>query len=179
MMASGFEAAAGLLGADVEPYQVGIAVPKLEPAVEAFQRATGCGPFAVYLYDRTELIRESHLRGTDSPYAARIAIGGGEPQIEYIEPQPGDASIVSEHVASRGFGLHHLGFRVVDFDDAIERMEGGGFGVVQRLSGWGLDGDGAAVFFDTLETLGFWVEVVDPAARRRPAHGQIPAAVGG
>jgi methylmalonyl-CoA/ethylmalonyl-CoA epimerase len=158
------------------PYQVGITVAELEPAVEAYMRVTGRGPFEVWTYDRTELVRESTLRGEDAPYAARVAIDAGSPQVEYIEPLPGGASIVHEHVERHGYGLHHLGFKVDDFEAAREAMAAAGFGIVQELSGWGLDGDGRAVFFDTLDALGFWVEVVDPAARRRPAEGSIPAA---
>lgn len=164
-----------LLAPGSGPYQVGIAVPELEPAVESYIRATGRGPFQVFTYDRTELVRESTLRGEDAPYACRVAIDAGTPQVEYIEPLPGGRSIVSEHVEERGYGLHHLGFKVDDFDAAKEAMAAAGFGVVQELSGWGLDGDGRAVFFDTIDALGFWTEVVDPAARRRPAEATLPA----
>ncbi|MBS1889183.1 MAG: VOC family protein [Actinobacteria bacterium] len=168
----------GLLGLGEGPYQVGIAVPDLEAAVEGFRAVTGCGPLEVWTYDRSELVRESTFRGEDAPYASRIAIGVGTTQVEYIEPLPGGVSIVHEHVERHGYGLHHLGFRTEDLEAAIARMAAAGFGTIQTISGWGLDGDGAAVFFDTFATLGFWTEVVSPAARRHPAHGAIPAAVG-
>ncbi|MBS1862111.1 MAG: VOC family protein [Actinobacteria bacterium] len=168
----------GLLGVGEGPYQVGIAVPDLEAAVEGFRAVTGCGPLEVWTYDRSELVRESTFRGEDAPYAARIAIGLGSTQVEYMEPLPGGVSIVHDHVERHGYGLHHLGFKADDFEAASARMEEAGFPIIQTISGWGLDGDGAAVFFDTLDQLGFWVEIVSPAARRRPAHGAIPAAAG-
>jgi len=164
---------AALLGDDAGPYQVGIVVEDLEAAVSAYGAATGRGPFDYWIYDRGELIRESSFRGEDAPYAARVAIDAGTPQIEYIEPLPGGVSIVHEHVARCGFGMHHLGFRAADLEPVIARMEGAGYAVVQTVSGWGLDGDGASVFFDTFAALGFWTEVVSPAARRRPALGTL------
>jgi methylmalonyl-CoA/ethylmalonyl-CoA epimerase len=157
------------------PYQVGIVVPRLEPAVEAYMAVSGGGPFSVWTYDPGELVKESAFRGEDAPYAARIAIDASAPQIEYIEPIEGGVSIVHEHVEEHGYGLHHLGFKVEDFDAAIAAMDLAGFPAIQTLSGWGLDGDGAAVFFDTFEALGFWAEIVSPAARRRPPQGTIPA----
>lgn len=165
-----------LLAPGGAPYQVGITVPKLEPAVEAYIAVTGGGPFSVWTYDRSELVEESAFRGEDAPYAARIAIDASSPQVEYIEPIDGGVSIVHEHVERHGYGLHHLGFKVDDFEAAIAAMDAAGFAPIQSLSGWGLDGDGAAVFFDTFEALGFWAEIVSPAARRRPPHGSIPAA---
>jgi methylmalonyl-CoA/ethylmalonyl-CoA epimerase len=164
---------AALLGDDNGPYQVGIAVADLESAVSAYATATGRGPFDYWIYDRTELVRQSSFRGEDAPYAARVAIDSGSPQIEYIEPLPGGVSIVHEHVEHHGYGLHHLGFRAPDLEPVIARMERAGYGLVQTLSGWGLDGDGAAAFFDTFAALGFWTEVVSPAARRRPARGTL------
>jgi methylmalonyl-CoA/ethylmalonyl-CoA epimerase len=164
---------AALLGGGAGPYQVGIAVADLEAAVSAYAAATGRGPFECWTYDRTELVRASAFRGEDAPYAARVAIDAGTPQIEYIEPLPGGVSIVHEHVERHGFGLHHLGFRAAELDPVVARMEAAGYPVVQSLSGWGLDGDGAAVFFDTFAALGFWTEIVCPAARRRPAQGTL------
>lgn len=165
-----------LLGCTDGPYQVGIAVPDLEPAVAAYGALSGRGPFDVWTYDRTELVGQSSFRGEDAPYAARIAIDAGTPQLEFMEPLPGGVSIVHEHVDRHGYGLHHLGFKTPDLDAAAARMSAAGFATIQTISGWGLDGDGAAAFFDTFEALGFWTEVVMPAARRRPAQGSLPAA---
>ena len=164
---------AALLGDDAGPYQVGIAVEDLEASVSAYAAATSRGPFDYWVYDRGELVRESSFRGEDAPYAARVAIDAGTPQIEYIEPLPGGVSIVHDHVERHGYGLHHLGFRATDLAPVIARMEAAGYGVVQTISGWGLDGDGAAAFFDTFAALGFWTEVVSPAARRRPPLGTL------
>lgn len=162
-----------LLGNQEGPYQVGIVVADLERSIAAYAQATGRGPFDYWIYDRDELVRESAFRGEDAPYAARVAIDAGSPQIEYIEPLPGGISIVHEHVERHGYGLHHLGFRVTEVDPVIATMERAGYGVVQSLSGWGLDGDGASAFFDTFDALGFWTEIVAPAARRRPALGTL------
>jgi methylmalonyl-CoA/ethylmalonyl-CoA epimerase len=164
---------AALLGGGDGPYQVGIVVADLEAAVSAYAAATGRGPFDYWVYDRGELVRESSFRGEDAPYAARVAIDAATPQIEYIEPLPGGVSIVHDHVERHGYGLHHLGFRAPDLAPVSARMEEAGYPVVQTISGWGLDGDGAAAFFDTYAALGFWTEVVSPAARRRPALGTL------
>jgi hypothetical protein len=155
------------------PYQIGIAVADLELAVKTYISVTHDGPFSVWTYDTTELVSGSTFRGEQAPYAARVAISAGSPQIEYLEPLAGGVSIVHQHVEDHGYGLHHLGFRADDLELAIETMTAAGFPPVQTVSGWGLDGDGRAVFFDTFDLLGYWVEVVSPAARRRPAQAML------
>jgi hypothetical protein len=48
-------------------------------------------------------------------------------------------------------------------------MEAAGHQVVARIHSCGTAGDGAAVYYDTAETLGFLVEAVEPPAAMPPA----------
>ena len=41
-------------------------------------------------------------------------------------------------------------------------MEAGGHPAVARIHSFGADGDGTAAYFDTVDSLGFFVEAVEP-----------------
>jgi hypothetical protein len=47
-------------------------------------------------------------------------------------------------------------------------MESAGHPAIARIHSFDADGDGAAAYYDTVEVLGFLVEVVEPPARMPP-----------
>ena len=47
-------------------------------------------------------------------------------------------------------------------------MEAAGHPVIARIHSFGADGDGAAAYYDTAETLGFLVEAVEPPSQMPP-----------
>jgi hypothetical protein len=44
-------------------------------------------------------------------------------------------------------------------------MEAAGHPAVARIHSFGAEGDGAAAYFDTVDSLGFFVEIVEPPQR--------------
>lgn len=143
------------------PSQVGIVVPDLDRAL-----ATHCEEWRVWTYG-PDVLRESRYRGRSGSFSMRLALGGSEPQLEYIEPV-GGPSLYHEWLDEHGPGLHHLGFFVDDAQVTIEAMEGAGFAVVQAGFGFGADGSGAFVYFDTVDALGYVTEAIEPPRVRRP-----------
>ncbi len=84
----------------------------------------------------------------------------GELNFELI--QPGDEpNIYTEHLNARGEGLHHLGYFVEDIQTAIYEMSALGYAVVQSGRQFGVDGDGAFAYFDTVDALGCMVEAIE------------------
>jgi hypothetical protein len=54
-------------------------------------------------------------------------------------------------------------------DAAIDTMAERGFSMIQSGRGFGLNGDGAFAYFDTVASFGYTVEARElPAARRQP-----------
>lgn len=104
-----------------------------------------------------------------------IALCGEHPQIELVEPGEGP-SIYHHWLDTRGPGMHHIGFYVPDLDATIRRMEDAGFPAVQAGFGNGADGSGGFAYFDTVATLGYYVEAITPPHTRRPPDRVWPPA---
>ncbi|MGB6836216.1 MAG: VOC family protein [Dehalococcoidia bacterium] len=107
--------------------QIGVVVEDLDRAVAFFQSAFGLGPFRIQeleapnVWDRGE---EKHIK-------ARLGfLTMGQVEIELIHILEGD-SVHLEFLREHGEGLHHLGFRVKDFQAKLEQAKAMGFDVLQ------------------------------------------------
>ena len=107
--------------------QIGVVVEDLDRAVAFFQSAFGLGPFRIQeleapnVWDRGE---EKHIK-------ARLGFFTmGQVEIELIHILEGD-SVHLEFLREHGEGLHHLGFRVKDFQAKLEQAKAMGFEVLQ------------------------------------------------
>ena len=150
------------------PGQVGIVVESLELAMAGYGVPAHMKPaWRIWTYDGA-VLSERIFRGTPGHFVMRLALGGGEPQIELIEPIAGP-SIYHEWIAERGYGLHHLGFYVPDTRAAITEMEDAGYPLLQAGFGFGADGSGGFAYFDTQDAVGYIVEAIEvPRERRSP-----------
>jgi methylmalonyl-CoA/ethylmalonyl-CoA epimerase len=99
----------------------------------------------------------------------RLALSGASPQLELIQPLQGP-SIYHEWLEERGFGVHHIGFHVPRLEPIAATLAADGFPSVQAGSGYGVDGDGAFAYFDLVEALGLYLEIIETPARRRPSE---------
>jgi catechol 2,3-dioxygenase-like lactoylglutathione lyase family enzyme len=107
--------------------QIGVVVEDLDRAVAFFQSAFGLGPFRIQeveganVWDRGE---EIHIK-------ARLGFAAmGQVEIELIQIVEGD-TVHLEFLRKHGEGLHHLGFRVKDFQAKLEQAKAMGFEVLQ------------------------------------------------
>jgi len=107
--------------------QIGVVVEDLDRAVGFFQSAFGLGPFRIQeaeapnVWDRGE---EKHIK-------ARLGfVTMGQVEIELIHIVEGD-SVHLEFLREHGEGLHHLGFRVKDFESKLQQAKAMGFEVLQ------------------------------------------------
>jgi catechol 2,3-dioxygenase-like lactoylglutathione lyase family enzyme len=155
-----------LSGDEAQIAQICVVVPDVERSLAARARIGGAEGSAVWRYEPDDFAL-SAFRGRASPFAELVALVPGTPVLEFVQPLLGP-SVFHEHIDEHGYGLHHVGVTVADLGAVTQAMEDAGFPVVQRLGGWGVDGDGEAAFFDTRSTLGCWLEAVTPATQRRP-----------
>jgi methylmalonyl-CoA/ethylmalonyl-CoA epimerase len=107
--------------------QIGVVVRDLDRAVAFYQSTFGVGPFRVQeaeapnVWDRGE---EKHIK-------ARLGFAMmGQVELEFIHILEGD-SVHLEFLREHGEGLHHLGFRVKDFQAKLEQAKAMGFEVLQ------------------------------------------------
>ena len=149
--------------------QVAFLVPDLASGVETWGSALGRSDWLVYTYS-PETVPHLTFRGEPGKFSMRLALSGASPQLELIEPLEGP-SIYHEWLEERGFGVHHLGFHVPQLGPIADALAADGFSPVQAGSGYGVDGDGAFAYYDLVDALGLYVEIIETPARRRPSEG--------
>ncbi len=152
--------------------QIGVVVHDLESACSRYSALWQCGPWRIYTYSPAILAQQSY-RGKPSRFAVRIALNPTTPQIELLQPLEGP-SVYDDWLERRGEGLHHLAAYVEDADEAIASLAAVGYVVIQEGRGFGADGDGAFVYFDTEHDLGYLLEVVQPPKTRHEPELVIP-----
>lgn len=148
--------------------QLGILVPDLQEAINSYGSVLPLDQWLIYTYSR-ETVEDLSYRGEPSTAKFRLALAGANPQIELIQPIDGP-SIYHDWVDAHGYGLQHLGFHVASLAPVVETLAGQGWHPVQTGSGYGLDGDGAFAYYDTVAELGLMLEVIEVPARRRPSE---------
>jgi methylmalonyl-CoA/ethylmalonyl-CoA epimerase len=147
--------------------QVAFVVRDLDAAI-ADWIALGIGPWNEWLFDAATLPTRTY-QGKEGTFEARVALCSiGPLTYELIEALTGP-SIWDDFLRDRGPGMHHFGYYVDDIDAAIAAMDARGYSVVQSGAGFGVDGDGAFVYFDTTADFGCYYEaILGPRALRRP-----------
>jgi len=101
--------------------QVGIIVPDLESAAEAYSGAIGAS-FQVFEVDQTL----GFFSGSSPQFRIRFAVGLAELlTIELIQPVSG-VTLYSKFLEERGPGIHHLGIYVPDLTSASAALAGSG-----------------------------------------------------
>ncbi len=149
--------------------QVGIVVKDLEAAMAQYSEDLGIGPWEVLTISPDTCTGGMSFRGEEQPHSFVMAtcdVGGVT--YELIQPLDGPSSYV-EFLDAHGDGFHHVGFHVDDIDAAIAQMEAKGYSIVQSGRGFGTQGDGHYVYFETDAAIGYLVEAIQlPASMRAP-----------
>lgn len=146
-------------------HQIGIIVEDIDTAVETYHKLLGIGPWVFYTYG-APLVKKMSYRGRPGNYKMRIALAQiGQLQIELIQPLEGE-NIYADFVDEHGYGPHHIAAVVEDAQAATAQAEAAGLKVIQDGHGFGLDGDGSYIYFDTEAVLGLVLEFVELPKRR-------------
>ena len=107
--------------------QIGVVVKDLDPVVSFLESSFGLGPF------RIEVLEAPNVwdRGQEKHIKARIGFAEmGQVELELIHIVEGD-SVHLEFLREHGEGIHHLGFRVADFEAKLAQARAMGFEVLQ------------------------------------------------
>jgi len=110
-----------------EVSQIGVVVEDLDRAVAFYQSVFGLGPFRIQEAEAPNVWD----RGKEKRIKARLGFTNlGQVEIEFIHILEGD-SVHLEFLREHGEGLHHLGFKVKDFQAKLELAKAMGFEVLQ------------------------------------------------
>jgi hypothetical protein len=107
--------------------QLAFVVQDVHAAMESFTRHVKAGPWFLMEHVR---IKNVKYRGRDSQINLSIANGNaGHLQIELIQQNDNAPSVFTEIIETRGYGLHHQGIAVRDFDAELRKFEQMGYEV--------------------------------------------------
>lgn len=127
--------------------QVGMVVRDLDKSIKRQWEEYGIGPWAIYTMDPSNL-RHTEIRGKRIDYAIRVGLATvGGISWELIQPLD-DESVYAEFLREHGEGLHHVCFKVDDFDETMAHFKKKG-GVLSSGS-WH---DVTFAYFDTADSL--------------------------
>jgi methylmalonyl-CoA/ethylmalonyl-CoA epimerase len=156
----------------LRPSQVGFVVPDLAASVAQYRAMLGLDDWLVYTYT-PDNVPELTFRGEPGRFAMQLALSGSGPQIELIQPLAGP-SVYHEWIERHGYGIQHFGFHLPDISVYTEPLAKEGWLPVQTGRGYGLGGDGAFAYYDTLDSLGVMLELIEVPAVRRPSETLPP-----
>jgi len=148
--------------------QIAMIVPDLESAVALWSGILGRDDWSIYTYG-PDNVPELSYRGEEGRFGMRLAFVGAGPQIELIELLEGPSSYHEWH-SRHGFGLHHLGFVVPSIKDAMIEMAQHDVDLIQSGYGYGANGDGGFAYYDTQDSVGAIVELIEVPSIRRPSE---------
>lgn len=141
-----------------EFYQIGVVVHDLDAGIDHYRRLFGLGPFL-----RMDTRYRGRYRTWTGEFANRNAFARwGGVYLELIEPVIGEGN-AKEWLRTRGEGIFHVGYAV---DDMNQRPDG----CECVFESWGAalaDGRPAVIHLDTVERLGYFLELSDRAVAVR------------
>jgi methylmalonyl-CoA/ethylmalonyl-CoA epimerase len=129
--------------AGVRLAHVGVAVRSLEDAVGFYRDVLGFSASAPETADG----------------ATVVVLAAGEDRIELLASSD-PATPIGKYLARHGPGIHHLCFRVPDFDAAVRRCRDGGYRLIDAVPRPGADGRRVA-FLHPKATAGILLELSD------------------
>jgi methylmalonyl-CoA/ethylmalonyl-CoA epimerase len=132
--------------------QIGVVVKDVDRVVDFLQSAFGLGPFRIQEAEAPNVWN----RGQEKHIKARLAFAAlGQVELELIQILEGD-SVHLEFLREHGEGLHHLGFKVKDFQAKLEQAKALGFEVLQTGPGGRF-----YAYLDTRQCGGVIIELIE------------------
>jgi hypothetical protein len=135
-------------------YQIGVVVRNLEAGMQHYSTLLGLGPYA-----RLDTSYMGRYRNWTGRIANRNAFARwANLYLEMIEPGIGESNAM-EWLRTRGEGIFHLGYATDDLD----QRPGGVEACFEVLDTRAALGGPAVIQLDTVEQLGYFVELADRA----------------
>ena len=131
-------------------------VKNLDETVKKYADEYGIGPWKIREFN-PETVEDLIIRDKREDYAHRIALCFiGNVQWELIQPKD-DKSIYAEFLRTFGEGLHHIQFRVENYEEAMKFFRSKGHKILQGGRWHGL----TYTYLTTEKDLKFIAEIID------------------
>lgn len=136
-------------------------VPDLPAAIDAWATTAGVGPF--FWFAGVPVV-DGHHRGrpAEFPDVTAAMSYSGDLQIELVCQDNDDPGVFRDVYPSGRFGLHHLARRCEDYEAERDALLDQG----AELAFEGVVGDSRTCWVDTVATLGFMIELLEPSPMR-------------
>lgn len=139
--------------------QIGYIVEDIHRAMDQFTQTLHVGPW--FFMDSVR-IKNATYRGQPMNFRGSLAAGNaGHVMIELIHQADDAATIFTEVIKTKGYGLHHQAIAVRDFDAQLQAYRDLGYEVAFYSE---TDLPSRSAFMDTKGALPFLVEVIDVTA---------------
>jgi catechol 2,3-dioxygenase-like lactoylglutathione lyase family enzyme len=136
--------------------QVGVVVPNIEEAVQAWSRLLGIAQPDVIVTDSVEAAHTEY-RQRSTPARAKIAfLKLGQVTLELIEPI-GEPSTWHDQLTAHGPSLHHIAFEIKNMADWLAELSKLGLPLIQRGDYRG----GRYAYLDGQQRFGTVVELLE------------------
>ena len=138
--------------------QICFITDNLERSVEWFSDLTGKEPSEIAKAAEPD-VAKSVYRGKPSTVRCRLVLFEfGNIDVEFLEPGP-EPSVWRDFIEEKGPGCHHIAFRTRNLTRRSEYLVARGHALVQRGEFDG--GGGRYAYYDTLRSLGTFVELLE------------------
>jgi len=102
-----------------EIIQIAIVVEDLKKSLKIFNDEYGIGPWEIYKIDK-DTTKEMKRNGENKEFEYIVAMCEmGDVELELVQPVD-ENSVYYEFLKNHGPGLHHIGFKINDFNKVIE-----------------------------------------------------------
>jgi methylmalonyl-CoA/ethylmalonyl-CoA epimerase len=146
-------------------HHVAVVVKDLDEAMKRYWDEYGIGPWDIHTFDPST-VSDMIIRNERVDHAFRLAgTKIGDFRLELIEPLD-ETCVYAEFLKEHGEGLHHVGFTVDNYDEAMGFFRGKGIGVLHGGTWHG----STYTYLESEDTLSFIAEIDNnPAGWEEPS----------
>lgn len=135
--------------------QTAFVVEDVDASIAEFSSRLGVGPWTVI---RGAGGGGARYRGEPSLSRAHLAFGfAGHMQFELVQPTDALPSVYRDVIEQRGYGFHHFGYAVSEFDEAVDAMLAQGYELALSHT----NPAGRVAQFDTRDILPGFTELLE------------------
>jgi methylmalonyl-CoA/ethylmalonyl-CoA epimerase len=145
--------------------QLCVLVESIDEGIDAYSSLFEVTRWRAYRYG-PDTVPELGFRGGAGRFSMWVALSDSVPQIELIESITGP-SLYTEWLGQHGFGFHHIGVVTSSIAKQAAALAEQGMSVSQWGRGYGLDGDGAFAYLESVDRLSVVLELIEVPRRRR------------
>ena len=136
--------------------QIGIIVPDIEAAIQAWSAVLGVPAPEILIVDTADKTQAKY-QGQPTDARAKLAFFKlGQVSLELIEPM-GEPSTWNEQLQGHGASLHHIAFEVEGMADSLDKLAAHGMTLLQKGEYEG----GRYAYVDGVERFGAVVELLE------------------